>query len=146
MTRGRKPKTASQLKLHGACEQNPGRYEDRALAPQPTGAPERPSDLDGDAAWHWDFVIRQYAEMGVVTGVDTMELRAASEMWQLYRQTFALAKENPTDKDLRISVVQYKTAWETSAAKLGLNPTDRQRLKVEKNQPSEFDAFMEQHG
>jgi Phage terminase, small subunit len=142
MVRGRKPKTADQLKVFGGRKD---RIAQRKQAPQPSGAPERPANLEGDAAWHWDFAVRQLAELGVVTRLDTMELTIASETWGLYRAAADAAKLDPLDKDTRIAVVQYKTAWEASAAKLGLNPTDRQRLKIEKHEPSDFDSHMEQH-
>lgn len=144
MTRGRKRKTADQLKIHGTFRED--RHAARDSAPKPSGRPERPASLTGDAATHWDFVVNQLAELGVVTELDTMALQTASEMWALYRTTLAAALLNPIDKDLRISVLGYKTAWETSAAKLGLNPTDRQRLRVSKTEPEDFDAFMSQHG
>jgi phage terminase small subunit len=132
MARGRKPVPVETLKLHGTYRK--GRHGERELAPEAVGAPVRPSHLTEEAAEFWEFVVAELVANGTVRRLDTMELTAAAEMWQLYRKTVALAKSDPLDKEIRVGVTAYLSAWESMAAKLGLNPADRQKLRSE-NKP-----------
>jgi P27 family predicted phage terminase small subunit len=127
MVRGRKPTDVDTLKLHGTFKK--GRHGDRELAPGASGEPVRPEHLTEEAAQFWDFVVSELVSNGTVKRLDTMELTAAAEMWQLYRKTVESAKQNPLDKDIRIAVTSYLTEWRSMASDLGLTPAARQRLR-----------------
>jgi hypothetical protein len=43
-----------------------------------------------------------------------------------------VANSNPIDKDARISVTAYWAKFEQGAARFGLNPSDRQKIKADK--------------
>lgn len=67
-----------------------------------------------------------------LTLVDLALLQSTCEMWGLYRSAFALAAANPIDKDARIAVTSYWAKFEQGAARFGMNPSDRQRIKATK--------------
>lgn len=126
MGKGRPPKTVEELKLHGNF--NVTRHKDRLAAPVATGQPIKPDHLTGEASDLWDFIAAKLVDNGTVKEQDTMALVVACEMWALYRAAVTVSLENPADRDARITVLHYKAAWESSAAKLGLNPADRQKI------------------
>jgi len=92
------------------------------------GTPTRPK-LTKDEATVWDAVIKQWEGTEVVGAIDTAELTACCEMWGLYRQAVALAKETPTDKEVRCAVTGYLAMFDKLAAKYGMTQHDRAALE-----------------
>lgn len=125
----RPPKSTAELKLHGGFRKD--RHSDRENEPQVGGLPEKPKGLCADAAWFWDLVMSEYRESGPVRRLDTGALWAACDLWSKYRAASRLAENDPIEKNIRIAVTAYYAAWERAAAKLGLNPVDRRRVRVE---------------
>jgi len=74
-------------------------------------------------------VIKSYRGANVLGELDTAVLWSACEMWELYRQVMDKAKLDPINADNRIAVTAYWQKFEVAASRLGLNPSDRQRLK-----------------
>ena len=121
---GRVPKSAAQHKLQGTyrADRHGGAHVDV------TGELVRPRGIDKAARWLWDTVVEAYSKRGVLTALDAPTLQAASELWSLYRVALAEAQRSPTDKNARIAVTSYGSAFASVAARLGLNPADRARL------------------
>src|SRR5438105_2640109 len=126
--KGRPRKPAERHILHGSFRDD--RHGDRADVPQLEGVPQKPRDLDAQGNWLWDLIIGAYAGKAVLAKLDTAHLRVTCEMWSLYRKAITAAKRKPTNKAARTAVVQYKSEFERAAAKLGLNPADRERLHM----------------
>lgn len=132
--RGRPPKSVHDLKVHGQFRSD--RHGDRLNEPTVVGRPEMPDWLAEDAVWLWELVVNEYADSGPIARLDTAALAAACDLWSLYRKASEKAERQPLEKDYRIAVTSYYAAWERAAAKLGLNPVDRRRLRVESENKS----------
>lgn len=94
--------------------------------------PEKPAFASEHASQLWDDVAATLYEEKKLTLVDLALLQSTCEMWGLYRSAFALAAANPIDKDARIAVTSYWAKFEQGAARFGMNPSDRQRIKATK--------------
>ncbi len=88
----------------------------------------------------WDSHVRALEEMGVATPTDAAILQSMCELWGLYRMAYELAESMPIDKDARIAVTTYWAKFEAAAARCGLNPSDRGRLKVDVAKPAGIQA------
>ena len=144
--RGPAPQSAAKLKLTGKYRKD--RHAARGDAPAAAGAPKKPRHLKGEAAAHWKAVVPQLVANGSAKALDTAALVMLCEVWALYRYGMdRLAKEPELAlvKDTRCNVLAYMSGWEKLAAKLGLTPSDRQRLRVEPEpeEPSSFDVFLD---
>lgn len=124
--RGRPPKPSAEKKLNG----NPGRRPLNEQEPAATGDPIKPSWLDEEASSFWDSVVPRLVTMGVAKEADSELLAAMSRWWSIWRSC---------DKLLVGGILEWKVVCTASAAwkqfsaiasKFGLNPSDRQRLKV----------------
>lgn len=141
MARGRPPKPTRQKELEG----NPGKrpLNDQEIAVD--GLPERPDGLSDDAAWLWKIVVDDLAAAGVAKRIDTAMLWSMCELWGLYRSAVRLTEGDPfsaLDKDIRIAVTQYWSAFERAASKFGLDPSARSRLRAPTSAPaSKLDKF-----
>lgn len=127
--KGRHPKPTAELKLHGTYR--PSRHGGRASDLALEGLPEKPEGLKPDAEWLWDMVMAEYANAGPLKRIDTAAVFAACDLWSKYRAASKLADTNPVDKETRIAVTAYYAAWEKAAAKIGINPVDRRRVRVD---------------
>lgn len=87
-----------------------------------------------DALWEETIVPAMAA--GYLTVLDAPLCRSVCELWGLYVMSYDIALSEPTDKDARIAVTNYWAKFEQAAARLGLNPCDRARLKIEKPKPT----------
>jgi phage terminase small subunit len=137
---GRLHKPAAHLKLHNQYRAD--RHGNRAAEAKADGEPLKPTRMSADERWMWKLV-DSLTSMGVTKKIDTPHVWSMCEMWGLYRQSVVLAKADPTDKDARIAVVSYWTAFEAAAAKCGLTPTDRAKLTVPREiVVDEFEEFL----
>lgn len=99
--------------------------------PDAQGVPEKPDFGNPHAAELWDEIAEELVAMNVARRIDAAMLRSMCEMWGLYRTSYGIAESDPTDKDARIAVATYWAKFEQAAARFGLNPSDRGRLRVE---------------
>ena len=137
---GRKRKPTAQLKTEGRFRKD--RHADRADEPTAEGKPTRPRTLDKEASWFWRVHVRPLIKAGVATALDQSALWQLCELWSLYRRAAEVANDDPTDKDARIAVTQYRAAWDSLASRFGLTPADRARLRVEPKAPSADAEFF----
>ncbi|MEM8866507.1 MAG: P27 family phage terminase small subunit [Planctomycetota bacterium] len=100
------------------------------------GKPEKPNFSNPWADELWETDIAPLIELGVITRTDSSIAQTTCEMYGLYRMCYELAEQDPTDKDTRIAVTAYWAKYEQGASRLGLNPSDRARMKVEKKKPN----------
>ena len=107
---------------------------DRELEPVVDGLPEKPISIQGEAEWLWDLVLEEYASAGPLKRIDTAAVLACCDLWSKYRAVSQLADSDPADKDMRIAVTAYYAAWERAAAKIGINPVDRRRVRTEREE------------
>lgn len=137
--RSGRPRKATALHIaEGTHRHNEhGDIGDAVLA---TGCPEKPHFASIAASDHWDEVVPQLVSLGVAAQVDRSHLIAMCELWGLYRSAYDIAESHPTDKDARIAVSTYFTKWESAAARVGMNPSDRSRLKIDKPKSTGIEA------
>lgn len=91
----------------------------------------KPEFLSEDAAALWDRWLPRLLSRGVFSSEDSEMLQSICEIWGLYCASYKAAFRNPTDKDCRIAVTSYWAKFEQGAARFGMNPADRQRLKAQ---------------
>jgi P27 family predicted phage terminase small subunit len=111
--------------------------------------PKRPRNLAGEARKLWDSVVPQLAEAGILAAVDAAALTACCEAWQLYRLAADAALANPTNAEGRRAVEVYHRMFLAAAAKCGLTPGDRQKMKVPppaKSGPDFMSTFARDRG
>lgn len=84
-----------------------------------TGEPVMPDWLVGEARKHWEDVVPELIDMGIVKAIDTHMLACMCVWWQRFR-------EATTKTALAESFYQ----WEKCARTFGMNPSDRSRLSV----------------
>ena len=134
MPAGRPRKPTSHLKLHGNYRAD--RHGDRADEPQPKGAPEMPSHLKGDARLLWCKVVPQLVGAGMAKSIDAYSLASMCEWYRQYRKTLrAIDRIGANHKDHYKLLIQLNMAsnnFDRLAAKFGMTPVDRTRLKNEK--------------
>lgn len=128
MSAGRPRKPVETLKLIGTFRKD--RHADRG-EPQAEGEPVCPPSLTGYALEHWNEIVPQLVKMGAVKAIDTSALTACCDMWARYRTAAEVADQDVLDRANRRAMLEYYNAWESAAAKLGLTPADRTRLRVE---------------
>ena len=122
---GRPAQSAAVHKLRGTYRKN---RHGKPGAQLGSGEPVCPRALSGEARKLWNIIVRAYRDRGVLTELDTAHVVSTCELWGLYRAAYDIAKANPTDKLARCAVATYWGLWEKAASRLGLNPSDRQRL------------------
>jgi P27 family predicted phage terminase small subunit len=148
MAKGRPRKPITNLILEGNFR--PSRHGDLSATWQPDGEPIKPDWLTGDGAKLWDALVPQLAARGVATQIDEAELAAACNWWSLYRATWielSSIREKQSTEFYRVAILA-SMAWKnfaSAAAKFGLNPSDRARLRLgngetSKDQLAEFAA------
>ncbi len=94
--------------------------------------PEKPMFASEAASQLWDDVAETLYEEKKLTLVDLALLQSTCELWGLYRDSFQCAVANPIDKDARIAVTAYWAKFEQGAARFGMNPSDRQKIRANK--------------
>lgn len=133
MAKGRPRKPIASHVLEGTARDD--RHGDIADAWQPDGAPEMPSWLKDAARDLWQQLAPRLVGSKVATGVDSAELAALCDWWARYREASIVAdavQDKQSTEFYRCSILA-SMAWKnfaTAAAKFGLNPSDRARLKI----------------
>ena len=98
---------------------------------------ETPELRNPHAAELWETHCLPLINAGVIKTTDVAMAKSMCQLWGLYCEAFEVAHMSPTDKDARISVTSYWTKFEAAAARFGMNPSDRSRLRIDK--PTECD-------
>lgn len=140
---GRSGRPAKPTTLHIASGTfRPDRHTGGA-APIP-GSVEIPDDMtDPVAIALWGKLSSGLIAVGVLTAGDVHSFQAMCETWALWRKTYAALQADPTDKDTRIAASTYLKIFDTLAARFGLNPADRSRLKLPAQKSADpFDSFL----
>lgn len=104
-------------------------------APVIAGDVVKPDFLDPVASDFWDRLAPKLIAVNVLTPADVESLQSCCDVWALWRKTHFMLMEDPTDKDTRIAASTYLGLFNAIAARFGLNPSDRARLKIEKPAP-----------
>lgn len=94
----------------------------------------RPGTFDATEAALWDQVVPDLVGRNLVSAKDTAELVSLCELWGLYRKSVALAKDDPTNKEVRCAVTGYWAAFDRVASKFGLSATDGANIKAPKGE------------
>ena len=138
---GRPPKDTSLHIAHGTHRKD--RHGSRSSGALVEGVVVRPA-MPADAESFWDSVVQPMVDRGLVTAGDGPSAQAMCESWYLMRRTFAALDNDPTDKPTRTAYIAYSQMFDKIAARFGLTPADRQRLKFEKPpEKSPFQKFLE---
>jgi phage terminase small subunit len=94
------------------------------------GKPKKPDGLSDDAAGIWNLLVKQLG--AIPKAIDAPAMEMICNAWSLYQGAVKLAKEDPVDKAARSAVSTYQSMFDKLAARFGLTPADRQRLRQEK--------------
>jgi len=105
---------------------------DPATAVMATGVPTKPEFKNEHADKLWDDTVEILISLDLATAIDTPLLRSLCEMWGLYRDAYDVAVVDPIAREARIAVVTYWAKFESAAARFGMNPSDRSRLRIDK--------------
>ena len=98
-----------------------------------SGEVEKPHFTNAHASDLWDRLVDK---LFWVKSVDTAMLQTTCHFYGLYMAAYEVAENDPTDRDARTAVTSYWAKFEKGCSVLGLNPSDRGRLQVEKPQSS----------
>ena len=105
-----------------------------ALPDSAEGEPTMPRDLDATARAYWRQVVPDLVSRGLAKAVDAGALRQLCELWSLYRKAMKEAQKNPAEMARVVKV--YFDAHQALAARFGLTPKDRQKLRMPPKQDS----------
>ena len=126
---GRPRKPTAQLKLSGTyrADRHGNRVDDTVAA----GKPLKPTWLKGDASAAWEAMVGSLAA-GVLTYADSMLLAGAARWWASWRKYDGVLQAGEADgyKAMMMAAIAWKN-FEKCAAKLGLNPIDRAKMRCE---------------
>jgi phage terminase small subunit len=136
-------KSTAELRLAGTFRDD--RHGERIDEIAATGRPRKPDWLKGEAGRAWDFVVSSMAP-GVLAKADSLVLAGACEWWSEWREY--RRKRISGEGDPYKLLVMAATAWKqfmVCAAKLGLSPVDRTKLRdmpETEQQPDAKTAFF----
>lgn len=141
---GRTPKPAEFHVLHGTHRADRhGPATEQAFDPD-GGAPiVKPEGLTGEAGKLFDELLPRLRP--ILKPTDTAAFLMLCNVYALYAASLAIAQTAPTDKPAKSAVLGYLAAFDKLAARFGLTPTDRQRLRASgavPPEPDEFDLFL----
>ncbi len=128
-----RPRKPDALKLNDGTwrADRDGSHEDVVLAP---GVPSKPDALSKHAGELWDAIVPGLVEAGCVAEIDGIMLREMCQWYSVYRQwAEPLDAGEPDDDGARRRLMGACAAWkqfEALAARFGLTPADRARLRV----------------
>lgn len=120
MGRGRPRKTDQQRAIEG--ETHMDRFVGHVKA---DGVPRRPARMSKEAAWLWDLVVQHW-----MCELDTAELLTLCDTWEMLRAATQAAKDDPMNPEVRNSFVRYKAEFDKLAARFGMSPADRTKIKI----------------
>jgi len=115
MPNPRKP--LKQHKLDGTYRAD--RHGDRNPV-EAVGVPERPAGMPPLAASWWDSTVPKLIDLGVVGLIDGPALEHAAWAYALMREAYQYCQIDPTDKNSRISFVDYQNTYRRVLAEFGL--------------------------
>lgn len=150
-SRGPAPQPVEKLKIAG--QYRPSKHAGRAppaAAGKPAAATDVPQRLKKYVNAFWRLIVPELTSNGTAARLDSMAIQGAAEAWALYRLAVKDAAKDPMDKLSRCAFATYLAAWMALAAKLGLTPADRQRLRTDddagKPDPDSIDQFARKRG
>ncbi len=140
MARGRKPQPTAKLKASGQYRED--RHDRRDEPKVNPSFPDCPGYLSRVAKQEWKRICAELTAAGILTNLDRTILAMYCESyWHFYRAKTDLAKRGMVIKTKKGYPIQnpylaiYNKAWDqmkTACAELGLTPSSRTRIKVEK--------------
>lgn len=134
---GRPPKPHGLHVLQGTFRKH-RHGKQMAITQNTSGEPiTAPEGMRADAAALFMVLARDLAH--ILQPSDVFALQALCECWSLYRRCLPILEADPTNKDARLAAVSYINQFDRIAARFGLTPSDRARLRIEP--PREPDAF-----
>ena len=148
--RGRPRKPVERKILDGTFRQD----RDGPAPAGPLGEPAKPPFLSPIAADLWDLVVPGLVAQGVAGERDTPALVSMCEWWSLYRvnmdrlyqtaggQARKVPLAGKPARALQIGAAEASRQFQALAARFGLTPADRARLKTPE-QPPAADPFEE---
>lgn len=107
------------------------------LPDEADGKPEKPRFQDHKASAFWDSEVEPLIAAGVAKRRDAPALQTMCEVYGLYVYCYELSLIEPSNKDARIATKTWLDGWTAIAAKFGMNPSDRQRIKAEPDKPKD---------
>jgi P27 family predicted phage terminase small subunit len=106
--------------------------------PPLNGTPKKPRGLDKEAAWMWDLTVKG-SPPEMLGNVDSAYLEGMCRWWSVWRSYEQAILDAGRSEASESSMDQYKLItlahmawnnWAKAAAKFGLTPVDRQRLRI----------------
>ena len=130
---GRPRKTDAQKRAAGTFRAD--RHDGRSDVVPIKGELTRPDDLTGPAAALWDKIAPGLQKSGVVCPVDGTMLGDMCRWYSRFlRWTAALDRIDPVDDRAKALLLGAGRCWKSFddlAARFGMTPGDRQRLRIE---------------
>jgi phage terminase small subunit len=131
---GRPRKPTAVLKAQGTFRAH--RHDSRPATIN-DGGPQKPAWLTGEGEACWWLIVASLPP-GVLAKVDGLVLAGACQWWQLWREFGRQLAAG--EGDAYKLIVQLSVAWKNfsqAAAKMGLSPVDRERLKIVEPEPAD---------
>lgn len=132
--RGRPPKSLEVLKMTGQFRADRHGEREASEVRLPSALPTKPEGLSEAASEHWDRIIEHIGKTGAVAEIDGEAIEMACRYWANWQKLMAICESDPLDRFARANLMAYGDAWARLAAKLGLTPVDRMRLRVSKSE------------
>lgn len=137
MSAGRPPKPLEQHLIDGTYRAD--RHGSDGEAVQADGEPVMPEDFDGERLACWQSIVAPLVKLKIARAIDTPSLVALCEWWARYR-AFGSLLDKPEEfsvmlqsRLMRLSVEAWNQ-FARIAARFGMTPADRMRLRVETQQ------------
>jgi phage terminase small subunit len=135
---GRLPKSAAQHKAEGTYRTT--RHASRAEMAIRAGVPEMPTDLDEEGRRVWERITSELPAE-VLSKLDTFALADMSRTWSLLCKYQKLVADDPLDDKTARLLNATQGIWLKYAARFGLSPTDRSRIKTPPQQDDQIDPI-----
>jgi len=134
-------KSIKVLQMNGSVAHDPGRYAGRTDGPEcPESIGNAPRHLSARVRAIWDEIISQIPE-GMLRSPDRMLLEITCKLMDKYRSPRrykrTITKGDVTTVEWAVDEMQTSeiTLLTNSLGKLGLNPIDRSKVKVDAKKP-----------
>lgn len=137
MRKGRKPKAVEQKIQNGTYR--PGLHGERSkVSAQFSGAPQVPPTMEDDelAMWMWNRV-HEVLPDGMLTASDESGLLLLCRSYSEWVELDACFRLNRYDKDMRVAAQKAKEQFHKISSCFGLNPAEKQRLRIAKDANSD---------